>query len=204
MNRPSRIFALLALATSIAACSVGSPEAVASPTVAGSPSASPAEAPSPAEPTPDVATVLAADGLGPYVVGASLSDLESRGLVANIEPSFHCDDSWQGAEATGRHAGELTVSFYMGRLSHVHTHSTEFVTPSGAHFGMPLTELQDIYRDRGTIITGWMGNEAVSVRVPNTELGIVFYLDEANTNVRSISAGTVEPLEDLARNGEGC
>lgn len=226
MNRPSRLFAplvLLAIATSIAACSVGSPEAVASPTVARSPSASltpaptatsspmasPAETPSPAEPTPDVATVLAADGLGPYVVGASLSDLESRALVANIEPSFHCDDSWQGAEATGRYAGELSVTFYLGRLIDVHTDSTELITPSGARVGMTLTELQTIYGNRGTLIKGMSDspiseNQALSVRVPDTDLGIVFFLDETNARADSMSAGKVERLEQMAEFGEGC
>jgi hypothetical protein len=152
--------------------------------------------------------VLAANGIGPYVVGASLADLQSRGLLTNVEPSFHCDASWQGGHATGRYAAQLTwVTFHLGRLVDVHTSSIELVTPSGARVGMSLTELQGIYGDRGTIVTrgdGWMAYQALSVRVPNTELGIVFYLDETNSKVRSMGAGEVQALEDLARNGEGC
>jgi hypothetical protein len=142
------------------------------------------------------------------VVGASLADLQSRSLVEVYEGiNIHCTDAWQHAEATGAYAERLAASFYVGRLINVATNSTEFVTPSGARVGMSLTELQGIYGDRGTIVTrgdGWMAYHALSVRVPNTELGIVFYLDETNTKVTSIGAGKVEPLEDLARNGEGC
>lgn len=217
MNRPSRVFALLAIATSIAACSVG-PESVPGPTVTASPSPSltpvptaiasptpsPIETPSPAEPTPDAATVLAANGIGPYVVGASLADLQSRSLVANVEGSFHCDDSWQGAEATGRYAGQLRVTFYLGRLIDVHTRSTELVTPSGARIGMTLTELESIYGSRGTLITGTSGNQAFSVRVSDTDLGIVFFLDASNAKADSMSAGKVERLEQMAVVGEGC
>jgi hypothetical protein len=218
MNRQSRFFALLAIATSIAACSVAGPEASPSPTVGASPSPSltpvptaiasptpsPVETPTPAEPTTDPGIVLAANGIGPYVVSASLADLQSRGLVANVEGSFHCDDSWQGAEATGRYAGQLRVTFYLGRLIDVHTNSAELVTPSGARVGMTLAELQAIYGSRGTLITGTSGNQALSVRVPDTDLGIVFYLDATNTTAVATSAGKVERLEQMAVVGEGC
>ncbi len=112
MNRSIQLIVLAALSTSIAACSqaagsVGDdptppatvapdttvpsaspvPSAVATP----SPSPTPVATPSPTAPAVDPATVLAAHGIGPYVVGARLAALESQGLVANVEPSFHCD-----------------------------------------------------------------------------------------------------------------
>jgi hypothetical protein len=220
MNRPIRLVALLAIAATVAACSVDSlgevptspqaatPSASPIPTSslppAPSPTRSPVDTPSPAESTPDPATVLAADGIGPYVVGASLSDLQSRSLVANVEKSVVCDDSWRYAEATGRYADDLTMTFQLGRLVDVHTSSAELVTPSGARAGMSLTELQSIYGTRGTLITGTSGNQAFSVRVPDTDLGIVFYLDETNTTARAVSAGEVERLEQAAIVGEGC
>jgi hypothetical protein len=148
--------------------------------------------------------VLAANGIGPYVIGARLSELQSRADVTNIEPSFNCDDEWQAAEATGRYAGQLIVTFYRGRMIDLHTNSTELVTPSGARVGMPLTELQSIYGSRGTLITGTSGNQAFSVRVPDSALGIVFYLDETNAKARSMSAGGVQRLEQMAVVGEGC
>lgn len=228
MNRSRRLVALVALATAIAACSVGSlgdvPTApqTAVPSLAqdspnpspspsetatvplASPTSSSTETPSPTKPATDPATVLAADGIGPYVIGARLSDLQSRSLVMNIERSFACDASWQHAGATGRYAGQLTVTFYLGRLIDMDTNSTELVTPSGARVGMPLTELQSLYGSRGTLITGTSGNQAFSVRVPDTALGIVFYLDETNRKAQSMSAGGVQRLEIAAVVGEGC
>jgi len=224
MNRSIRLIAAVAFATSIAACSqaAGSvgvdptppatvapattvpsaspvPSAVATP----SPSPTPVATPSPTAPTVDPATVLAAHGIGPYVVGARLAALESQGLVANVEPSFHCTDEYQNAEATGDYAGQLHLSFLFGRLIDVHTASPEFVTPSGANVGMPLTELQRIYGERGTLITGVSANQAFSVHVPDG-LGIVFFLDSTNTKVWSMSAGGVERLDIMAVVGEGC
>jgi hypothetical protein len=223
MNRPVRLFALIALATALSACSVGSPEEVPTPSVAPSASPTPSPTPSPS-PTPgptvtpapsvtpspatDPAVVLAANGIGPYVVGASLADLQSRGLITNVQPSFHCDDSWQGGYATGRYAERLWVTFYLGRLIDVHTSSTELVTPSGARVGMTLKELQAIYGDRGKLIRGYE-SQAFSVRVAGTKLGIVFYFEALDTHpidpkVTAIAAGGYERLEDFARNGEGC
>jgi hypothetical protein len=233
MNRSCHLLALVVVAVAIVGCSRGVGGATdapsASPSVApslaqGSPDPSPNEAapgpttapsasptPSPVaapstepEPAIDPATVLAADGIGPYVVGARLSKLESLALVTNLEPSFNCDDQWQSTRATGRYADQLIVTFHLDRLIDVHTNSSELVTPSGARVGMPLAELQRIYDERGTLITGASGNQAFSVRVPDTALGVVFYLDDTNTTILSISAGKVERLEIAAVVGEGC
>jgi hypothetical protein len=148
--------------------------------------------------------VLAADGIGAYVIGVPMSDLYLHALLTNIEPSFHCDDSWQAAQAAGRYAGQLHLTFHFGGLTDIATTSPELVTPSGARVGMPLAELQSIYGSRGRLITGVNGNQAFSVRVPGSDLGIVFYLDETTTKARSMSAGEVQRLEETAVVGEGC
>jgi hypothetical protein len=227
MNRSRRLLAVIVLATGVAACSQAGDSAsdlataslTAVPSLAQNsrepttvPSASPAPSsiptPSPAasatEPTTDPATVLAADGIGPYVIGARMTELQSRDLLTNIAPSFNCEDSFQNAEATGRYADELSIAFNSGRLTDVGTESTDLVTPSGARVGMLLTELQSLYGSRGTLITGVSGNQAFSVHVPGTVLGIVFYLDETNTKARSMRAGVVERLDMMAVVGEGC
>jgi hypothetical protein len=234
MNRSCRLFALVALATVTAACSQGvgshgdipiapptampslaqnsldpspSPSETAPvPTtvLSASPTSSPIGTPSPTEPATDPATVLAANGIGPYAIGARLSELQSQALVTNIQPSSNCYDSWQHGEATGRYAGQLSFTFDLGRLTSIDTDAPELVTPSGARVGMPLTELQRIYGSRGTLITGVSGNQAISVRVPDTALGIVFFLDATNTKTWSMSAGEVERLEIAAVVGEGC
>ena len=225
MNRSIRLVALVAVATALTACSqaassigeVPSASPTAIPSQAPSESAPPSTAlpsasptpttiptPSPTEPAIDRGRVLAADGIGPYVVGSRLAALESHGLVANVEPRFHCDDEWQHVEATGRYAGRLKLSFHLGRLTDVHTASDEYVTPSGAGIGMPLTELERLYGNRGTLIAPVSGNQALSVHVPDTALGIVFFLDATNTTVWSMSAGQVERLDIAAVVGEGC
>jgi hypothetical protein len=180
------------------------PMFVASPSPVPIPIETPLPTASATEGVTDPATVVAADGIGPYVVGARLSDLQSRGMLMNIAPSFNCDASFQNAEATGRYADELSVGFNLGRLTDVSTESTDLVTPSGARVGMLLTELHSIYGRRGTLITGTSGNQAFSVHVPDTALGTVFYLDETNTKARSMSAGVVERLDMMAVVGEGC
>jgi hypothetical protein len=213
MNKARRLFTLVAILTMMAACSqaVTAPESAApspspvlatpAPSATTIPTAAITSAPSA---SPDTAFVLAPDGIGPYTVSAKLPDLEAQGLVANVAPSFNCDETWQHADATGRYAGLLTATFYLGELIDVHTDSAELTTPDGAHVGMPLTELQVVYGSRGTLITGVSGNQALSVRADDTSLGIVFFLDATNTKVRAISAGGVERLEQAVVNGEGC
>ena len=61
-----------------------------------------------------------------------LATLESQGRSPTSSPASTATDEWQNAEATGRDAGQLHLSFYLGRLIDVHTASAEFVTPSGA------------------------------------------------------------------------
>ncbi len=194
MNSSIRLLGIAALTIAVAGCSEAAGSIGAIPTASltaassapsesaapASPLPSPSPSPSPtppavavATPSPtaqpaDPATVFAADGIGPYVVGARLAALESQGLVSNVEPSFHCDDEWQHAQATGRYAEYLYLSFHLGRLTDVQTASDEFVTPSGASVGMPLTALQRIYGKRGTLITGASANQAFSVHVPDT------------------------------------
>jgi hypothetical protein len=152
--------------------------------------------------------VIAAHGVSPYVVGARLDTLASRGLVANIIASENCDATWQAADATGRYAGRLGLTFESGRLTDVVTTSGALVTPSGARVGMTLRDLQRIYGDRGKLITGVSGNQAFSVPVAGSKLGIVFFFEAADTHrvpkINAISAGGVERLEQSAYVGEGC
>jgi hypothetical protein len=210
-----RSFAVAALAVTVAAMAAGckkdsgAPSSASSPpppTAAASPSASASPAPSSSaspSPTPDPATVFAADGIGPYVIGTSLSDLQGRALVTAIYESPHCADA-KGAEATGRFAGQITLSFKADRLTAVNTDSTALVTPSGARVGMTLAQIQAIYGSRGTLVTGTLGNKAYIVRVLGSGLGIVFYLDTTFTRVAAMSGGEATPLEDAVRVGEGC
>jgi hypothetical protein len=148
--------------------------------------------------------VFAADGIGAYIIGTGLSDLSARSLLTKIVESPTCENA-ASAEGTGRYSGKLTLAFRDGRLVSVHTRSTDWITPSGAKVGMTLTELKDIYGSRGVLLTGNLGNQAFSVRVPATALAIVFHLDLATkTKVDSMAGGEAQALEDAVKFGEGC
>jgi hypothetical protein len=167
------------------------------------PSPGPSRTPTATAPPTDPVIVFAADGIGGYLIGTSLSDLTARGLVKSTADSPSCADA-KTADTTGAYAGKVSLTFRAGKLSAVHTTSTGYVTPSGAKVGMTLAALQGLYGDRGMVITGQLGNKAYSVRVPATPLALVFFLDQTNTTVASMSGGEAQPLENAARTGEGC
>jgi hypothetical protein len=196
---------LLSAACERSAAPPNEPPVTTSASASASPSASadPSSSPSPTAPATDPAIIFAADGIGPYVIGIGLSELSARSLVTKIEASPHCENA-SSADATGRYSGKLTLSFLEGRLTAVHTDSTDWITPSGAMVGMTLTQIQEIYGSRGVLLTGTLGNKAYSVRVPATGLAVIFYLDSSNTKVNAMSGGEAQALEDAVKNGEGC
>jgi hypothetical protein len=174
----------------------------ASPTTSGSPDASSATtSPTPTAPATDPAIVFAADGIGPYVIGVALADLQAHGQVTNLSSSPFCTN-YTGGEATGRYAGTITLTFHLGHLTQIHTLSNQYVTPSGAKLGMTLSDLQGIYGARGTLITGAL-SKGFSVRVESTGLAIVFLIDSSG-NANAMSGGEATPLEDAVVHGEGC
>jgi hypothetical protein len=196
------------VAVLLGGCHRGS-QSVATPTATdtASPTATattePTQSPSPSVSATDPGSVLAADGIGPYVIGSSMADLKARALLDNIVESPFCTDAF-GADATGVYSGKLTLSFRHGLLTSVHTVSNSFVTPSGARVGISLTDLQGIYGTRGILLTGTLGNKAFSVRVPASGLAVLFYLDPTAKKVDAISGGEAAALEDAVHNGEGC
>jgi hypothetical protein len=202
----------LSLVMSLAACH-GSPSPTGQgPTATGSaapgattPAVSPSASrtPPPTAPPTDPVVVFAADGIGGYRIGAQLSDLIATHLIISASDSPSCTDA-KTADTTGVYAGKVSLTIRASKLSAIHTTSTAYVTPSGAKVGMTLATLQGLYGDRGTVITGQLGNKAYSVRVPATQLALVFFLDQTNTTVTSMSGGEAQPLEDAVRTGEGC
>jgi hypothetical protein len=163
----------------------------------------PSRTPTPTAPPTDPTIVFAADGIGGYLIGATLADLSARGLVNHLAESPSCPDT-KGSDTTGAYAGKVSLTFRSDKLSAIHTASSAYVTPSGAKVGMTLSALQDLYGNRGMVITGQLGNKAYSVRVTATPLAVVFFLDPTNTTVVSMSGGVAQSLEDAVRTGEGC
>jgi hypothetical protein len=210
MRRSLTAAILSAALFALTACH-GSPPATGSnptgsqppPTGTATPSPGPSRTPTPTAPPTDPVIVFAADGIGGYLIGASLSDLTARGLVKATADSQSCADA-KTADTTGAYSGKVSLTFRAGKLSAIHTASNGYVTPSGAKVGMTLAALQELYGDRGMVITGQLGNKAYSVRVPAAPLALVFFLDQTNTTVASMSGGEAQPLENAVRTGEGC
>jgi hypothetical protein len=181
----------------------GTTDGAGGPTTSATASPNPSRSPTPTAPPTDPVLVFAADGIGGYQIGTSLADLTALRLVAHVATSTSCADT-KTADTGGPYAGNVSLTFRGDKLSAIHTTSSTYVTPSGAKVGMSLTNLLAIYGTRGTVITGQLGNKAFSVRVPATQLGLVFFLDQSNTTVASMSGGVAQPLEDAVRTGEGC
>jgi hypothetical protein len=153
-------------------------------------------------PTIDAAIILAADGIGPYRIGVTLTDLTGRSLVVGVTDSMTCPGVKIG-NATGRYAGKLRLAFQSGQLLTVFSSSTEFRTPSGGKVGMKLTTLQSIYGSRGSVVPGYAGGGYL-VKVAGSDHGVVFVLDPTETSAISIGVGDAKSLEEDVKSGEGC
>jgi hypothetical protein len=193
-----------ALVLGLSACTGDTPND--SPTTGAGPSKTrtsasptPSRSPYPTAPATDPAVVFAADGIGGYLIGAGLTDLQSRAMVTNIVPNQLCLDTRQ-ADATGVYAGRLSLTFRAGQLIAIRTTVPDFVTPSGARVGMALADLRSTYGGRGTLIAG----KALSVRVPATTLALLFTIDPASSTVTGLAAGQAQALEDAVGSGQLC
>ena len=205
--------AAVALASAGTGCGTGTPPPRATSTPSGSTPVTSSTASRvtvsesvPASPTPpptDPATVFAADGIGRYLIGGQLANLQAQGLLAGVTQSPTCFGA-ASAAATGIYAGVITLSFLSGRLVWIRTASDTLVTPAGAKVGMSLVDAQTLYGSRGTLITSTSGSKVFVVRVSATALALALSLDSTNTRVTSISGGEAERLEMAARLGDTC
>ena len=194
-------------------CGTGTPPPSATPTkstasaitssTAPRVTASASAAVSPTPPPTDPGTVFAADGVGPYLIGAQLIEMQGRALVTGAADSQTCAGTTTAA-ATGRYAGVISLSFVGGQLVSVRTASSTLVTPSGAKVGMTFADAQTLYGGRGTLITAPSGTKAMVLRVTGAVLALVLYLDPTNATVASIGGGQADRLESSARTGDGC
>lgn len=180
----------------------GTPSAAAT-SAAASPSPSPSASTS-KTPTVDPAKVFATNGIGPYGIGKSLADLDSKGLVTGLFDSPICPGVKIG-ESTGAYAGKLRLAFGAdGKLWYIDTNATDLQTPSGGKIGMTIAALKALYGSKGTVIPKSGPNiGGLLVKVSGSTLGIVFLEDNAG-KAYSMSAGPVDMIESFAKGGEGC
>jgi hypothetical protein len=205
---------LLAGAGFAAGCGTGTPPPSGTPSASRSSSAAsatstrptPTASPTSAAPTPpvtDSATVFGADGIGPYLVGTPLVQLQSDLLVTGVTDSTTCA-GLINAGATGSYAGTISLAFSGGKLASVRTTSTALVTPSGTKIGTPLADAQTLYGSRAEVVTGPSGGKALLIPVIGSGVALALYLDPTNTTVVAMGAGDATMLESAARAGQVC
>jgi hypothetical protein len=95
--------------------------------------------------TPSQEENFSVDGVGPYVLGATLSTLQSAGTLANVHTGAEGCPQNTYAQGTGDWSG-VGLSFRPdGRLYMLTNRSASLPTPSGAYLGTSLAELKTIY-----------------------------------------------------------
>ena len=124
------------------------------------PSASPTGTPAPA-------IEFTVDGTGPYELGASLTSLQSAGLLSEVTPMTEICVGNTTAKGTGVYK-DVNLSFRGdGKLYLAVNRSTKIPTPSGAWLGDNLAKLK-IQPDR---IVGGHGNRIATVADLNLVAG---------------------------------
>lgn len=133
----------------------------------------------PASPTPSASAQafihFTVDGAGPYLLGATLGELQSAGQL---------DDVRSGGETcapntTARGKGvwqDIRMSFRPdGKLYLATNRSVKIPTPSGAWLGTTLAGLQSIYPAIGEVLT--LGTAKAFLVTTGSGRGILFDLD---------------------------
>ncbi|HEX6969350.1 MAG TPA: hypothetical protein VF174_11160 [Micromonosporaceae bacterium] len=137
-------------------------------------------------------------GMGPYLIGASLTDLEADGLIASAAPA---DDCPERILAKGMEEYDTpTLAFRDGKLIYLMVDTPLARTAEGARVTMSLNAIRKRHPD-GERLTG--GPAGPAWFVTEEGKGLLFQLDSAG-RVTSIEAGTVEMLRTRYKTGKGC
>ncbi|HZN76817.1 MAG TPA: hypothetical protein VFC00_34760 [Micromonosporaceae bacterium] len=178
-----------------------------SPSVAAqSPTSSPSLVPSTKPPAAaETSLVLSVNGIGPFTLGtgATLDQLQATGQIASVGDGGEACPQFFGAQGNGPWSGvrlwfrpDRTLDFVIARDQAIRT-------PSGAHVGSTLAELQSIYGSRGEVLTSGSA-KAYIVRVASSGRAIFFELDIANAKVVAMFAGGSDRLAQRFLNGADC
>ncbi|WP_436525851.1 hypothetical protein [Actinoplanes sp. HUAS TT8] len=188
------------LAAGLAGCSDDkTPEAqtpaASSPSLSSpSPETSPETQPSLPE-APSVAgrtdlTTVAANGFGPFEVGATRTQLEGDGLIESVK-----DLGGGCATATGATVfNPPALTFAQGKLTQVRVTSGE-----GFGIGQSLAEVQAAYPG-GSTVTGLGG--ATGYSVPSGAYALLFEIKA--DKVSAMAAGDAATVSKLFTTGQGC
>ncbi len=140
------------------------------------------------------AIVFSGEGVGPYVFGARLSDMQVAGLLNELRQAPEvCGDSAYALGA-GVYTG-IHLEFSHGVLVNIGNRSTTIPTAAGARVGNTLAELQSIYGASGKKLIKEGTSEVAFLATSTLNRGIIFYFDR-NGKVHTMAAGVPEELEN--------
>lgn len=175
------------------------------PTPAANPGATTQSAPTTiASPGPTASTALApaftADGIGPYLLGAKLSDLKTAGVLDEVKPGTETCD-YTSARGTGAYQDISMIFRPGGTLRVVTNRSAGIPASSGARLGNTLAELQTIYGSAGEKLTRDDG-EVAYLATATSGHGILFHFDDKNKVAKMVAddatglkAGFINPID---------
>lgn len=138
------------------------------------------------------------DGIGPYQIGATLSQLQAAGALVEVATGgATCPDN-----TTARGVppwGDIQLSFRPGgRLNMVTSRSTSIPTPSGAYLGDTLAKLKAIYGSLGKELTQGGGKAFLVTTVSGR--GVLFDFATGST-VMAMIAGDAAFLKSSYEGG---
>jgi hypothetical protein len=145
------------------------------------------------------AATMSAGGLGPYRIGAKLSELQKSGLVGKTK-ALRADNcpGYAGATGTAKyHKPDLV--FYKDRLLRMEVSADGVSTSRGLKVGSKLATVKDKYPD-GKQIDDSFGNGAWLATVG--DYGLLFATN--GEKVSGLQAGMAEPMQFKYTDGQGC
>jgi predicted small lipoprotein YifL len=143
--------------------------------------------------TPSPEENFSVDGVGPYVLGASLATLQGSGTLANVRTGAEVCPQNTYAQGTGDWSGVGLAFRPDGRLYMLTNRSASLPTPSGAYIGTSLAELKKIYAQVSTQELH-QGDRMAFLVTTLSSRGILFDLDPSQ-RVLSMSAADAQFLK---------
>jgi len=181
--------------------STTTPTVAASETATADPSASASAqpSPSPSAQEPDLIE-FTVDGAGPYVLGRTLTQLQTSPGLGPVEASTTCPGN-KVAKGTGVWQ-DVTLHFHAdGKLYLAVNQSASIPTPSGAWLGTSLADLKKIYAGVTTEELTHDGRSALLVRTL-TGQGMLFTLnDDATKTVETMVVASATYLRTQFNTG---
>jgi hypothetical protein len=165
--------------------------------IAPSPTPSATATPTATTPPPSVAPdklVMSVDGIGPYKLGVSTAPaLVAAGQLTPPDPYYpEVCTGIATALGTQEYSGRFTLYFKDDLLVAIVTAAPDVTSPSGAHVGLPASEIERIYKTRVVASDGYGGTKIYTVTVDDRKL--ILHTDTSTTITTMFVQKGVEPV----------